>query len=261
MFSFFAFRFLWFVFVLFVLFSSSSLLSPFFPCFSLNHAQWTATRGPRWSPCTLHWWSASHAPPLRWAQHWRMLWGPLKTLCSLHPQESRMESPDQLHLQPILFCFFLPLFSFFFVFYKKRIVECVFWMPALSKSWHKKSSKQINAVVRPLRFFIFGIHNKDKRLHWTSQPITIMQPHLFLYHPTHWLHFLVNAGTQKGYSIAAELVSFSTAWWSCWNILNKEKDLFVDSLILKKQHLEKEHLDFCKHFEQWEFYASLSKSL
>lgn len=65
--------------------------------------QWMATHGLKWLPCTPHWWSALHAPRLRWAQPWRRPWGPLKTLCSLPSPESRTESPDQAHSQLFVF--------------------------------------------------------------------------------------------------------------------------------------------------------------
>ena len=77
---------------------SSSVLFPLLFCLSFVYClQWTATRGPKWLPCTPHWWSALRAPRLRWAPPWRRPWGHLKTLCSHPSPESRTESPDQAH--------------------------------------------------------------------------------------------------------------------------------------------------------------------
>lgn len=203
---FFFFLFIFFFFSFFILFLLlrlhllpliflGLLLLPSSSLFSLDHTQWTATPGPRWSLCTRPWWSASRAPLLRWAQRWRRPWGPSKTLCSPPPPESRTESPDQLHLHPILFFFGL----FFFSIYIKKICwmclldahavevqaqevlrdSSTLWWDKRGSSWCWRQARKVNADPR----------NASS----TCSPTSSSPP------PAHWLHFLVNAACVEIY--------------------------------------------------------------
>lgn len=163
---------------------------PLLFCLSFVYClQWTATHGLKWLLCTPHWWSALHAPRLRWAPPWRRPWGHLKTLCSHPSPESRTESPDQAH-------------SHLF-FYNEEILnvssrtraphKCAdmnsTWVPSLR--WHEATPRwtEVRGPLGPHRWPFIRII-----VCFSCELITPLPP---LHSHSDWLHSCVNYRDKK----------------------------------------------------------------